>query len=100
VSLKRWPESGTGRAWIALAFWALVLWGGAQTIVKYDYSLGATDANMALYSTVGALLTLGVYGLWKGRAGTQSLPDDAPQHCVTFMSPLVSASRSALSSLL
>jgi hypothetical protein len=33
---------------IALAFSALVLWGGAQTIVKYDYSLGATDANMAL----------------------------------------------------
>src|ERR1700675_4135356 len=42
----------TGRAWIALAFSALVLWGGAQTIVKYDYSLGATDANMALYSTI------------------------------------------------
>ena len=40
-----------------------MLWGGAQTIVKYDYSLGATDANMALYSMIGALLTLGVYGL-------------------------------------
>jgi drug/metabolite transporter (DMT)-like permease len=52
----------TGRAWIPLAFSALVLWGGAQTIVKYDYSLGATDANMALYSMIGALLTLGVYG--------------------------------------
>ena len=63
----------TGRAWIALAFSALVLWGGAQTIVKYDYSLGATDANMALYSTFGALLTLGVYGVWKGRAGTHSV---------------------------
>jgi len=62
-----------GRAWIALAFSALVLWGAAQTIVKYDYSLGATDVNMALYSMIGALLTLGVYGLWKGRAGTHSL---------------------------
>ena len=60
----------TGRAWIPLAFLALVLWGAAQTVVKYDYSLGATDANMALYSAIGALLTLGVYGLWKGRAGT------------------------------
>ncbi len=63
----------TGRAWILLAFSALVLWGAAQTIVKYDYGLGATDANMALYSMIGALLTLGVYGLWKGRAGTHSL---------------------------
>ena len=62
-----------GRAWIALAFLALVLWGGAQTVVKYDYSLGATDTNMALYSAIGALLTLGIYGLWKGRAGTHSV---------------------------
>ena len=63
----------TGRAWIALAFLALVLWGAAQTVVKYDYGLGATDTNMALYSAIGALLTLGVYGLWKGRAGTHSV---------------------------
>jgi len=63
----------TGRAWIVFAFLALVLWGGAQTIVKYDYGLGATDTNMALYSAIGALLTLGVYGLWKGRAGTHSV---------------------------
>jgi drug/metabolite transporter (DMT)-like permease len=63
----------TGRAWIAYAFLALVLWGAAQTIVKYDYGLGATDTNMALYSAMGALLTLGVYGLWKGRAGTHSV---------------------------
>ena len=63
----------TGRAWIAPAFLALVLWGGAQTVVKYGYSLGATDTNMALYSAIGALLTLGVYGLWKGRAGTHSV---------------------------
>ena len=65
----------TGRAWIALAFSAVVLWGGAQTIVKYDYSLGATDANMALpISVIGALLTLGIYGLWKlDSAGTHSV---------------------------
>jgi drug/metabolite transporter (DMT)-like permease len=62
----------TGRAWIPLALSAVLLWGGAQTIVKYDYSLGVTDANMALCSVVGALLTLGTYGLWKGRAGTHS----------------------------
>ena len=63
----------TGRAWIALAFLALVLWGAAQTVVKFGYSLGATDTNMALYSAIGALLTLGVYGLWRGRAGTHSV---------------------------
>jgi drug/metabolite transporter (DMT)-like permease len=63
----------TGRAWIPLAFSALVLWGGAQTIVKYDYGLGATDANMSLYSVFGALLTLGTYGMVKGRAGTHSV---------------------------
>ena len=65
----------TGRAWIAPAFLALVLWGGAQTVIKYDYGLGATDTNMALYSALGAVLTLGVYGLWKGRAGTHSVRD-------------------------
>ena len=63
----------TGRAWIPLAFSALVLWGAAQTIVKYDYGLGVTDANMSLYSVFGALCTLGVYGMWKGRAGTHSV---------------------------
>jgi drug/metabolite transporter (DMT)-like permease len=65
----------TGRSWIALALIALVLWGAAQTVVKYGYSLGATDTNMALYSAIGALLTLGVYGLWKGRAGTHSVSE-------------------------
>jgi len=63
----------TGRAWIPLAFSALMLWGAAQTIVKYDYGLGATDVNMSLFSVFGALLTLGVFGLLKGRAGTHSL---------------------------
>jgi drug/metabolite transporter (DMT)-like permease len=62
-----------GRAWIPLAFGALVLWGASQTIVKYDYTLGATDANMSLYSVFGALCTLGAYGMLKGRAGTHSL---------------------------
>jgi len=65
----------TGRAWIALAFLALILWGSAQTVVKYNYSLGATDTDMALYSVIGALLTLGVYGLWKGRAGAHSVSE-------------------------
>lgn len=64
-----------GRAWIPLAFSALVLWGAAQTIVKYDYGLGASDANMSLYSVFGALCTLGAYGFLKGRAGTHSVAE-------------------------
>lgn len=73
-----WQPAGTankvtGRAWIPLAFGALVLWGAAGTITKYDYGLGATDVNMSLYSVLGALLTLGAYGMVKGRAGTHSL---------------------------
>jgi hypothetical protein len=63
----------TGRAWVLPALLTLLLWGTAQTIVKYDYRLGATDVSMALCSASGALLTLGTYGLWKGRAGTHSL---------------------------
>ena len=77
IGLAHQPADATykviGRTWIPLAFGALVLWGGAQTIVKYDYGLGATDASMSLYSVIGALLTLGAYGLWKGRAGTHSV---------------------------
>ena len=77
IGLAYQPEGAAnkvkGRAWIPLAFTALVLWGAAQTIVKYDYQLGATDSNMSLYSMIGALLTLGVYGFWKGRAGTHSV---------------------------
>ncbi|MDE2219482.1 MAG: EamA family transporter [Gammaproteobacteria bacterium] len=77
IGLAYQPADATnkvvGRAWIPLAFTALVLWGAAQTVVKYDYQLGATDANMSLYSMIGALATLGAYGLWKGRAGAHSL---------------------------
>jgi drug/metabolite transporter (DMT)-like permease len=77
IGLAYQPEGAenkvTGRAWIPLAFGALMLWGGAQTVTKYDYGLGATDANMSLYSVFGALLTLGAYGLLKGRAGTHSV---------------------------
>jgi|KBSMisStaDraftv2_1062788.scaffolds.fasta_scaffold154133_2 drug/metabolite transporter (DMT)-like permease len=77
IGLAYQPESAankvSGRAWIPLAFAALVLWGASNTVVKYDYSLGATDANMSLYSVFGALLTLGAYGLLRGRAGTHTL---------------------------
>ena len=64
----------TSRRWIPLAFGALVLWAGSQTIVKHDYSLPhASEVTMALCSMIGGALTLGAYGLAKGRAGRHSL---------------------------
>jgi drug/metabolite transporter (DMT)-like permease len=64
----------TNRRWIPLAFSALVLWASAQTLVKYAYGLPqASDVNLALCSTIGGALTLGVFGLLKGRQGSHSL---------------------------
>src|SRR5690606_2696935 len=42
------------KRWIPLAIGALVLWGAAQTIVKYAGELpNANDANFALFNTIG-----------------------------------------------
>ena len=63
----------TKKRWILFAAAALLLWGIAQTIVKWAYGLPqANEANMALFNTFGGILTLGVYGLWKGRTGAHS----------------------------
>lgn len=63
-------------AWIPLAAGALLLWGVAQTIVKWSYGLpAANEANLALFNTVGGALTLGVYGLW----GTRGSPRVGPE---------------------
>ncbi len=64
----------TNRRWIPLSFFALVLWASAQTIVKYAYGLpGSSEANLAVFNTIGGALTLGVFGLLKGRQGKHSL---------------------------
>lgn len=67
------PDPGakaTRKRWIPFAGSALVLWGIAQTIVKWSWGLpNSNEANMMLFNTFGGLLTLGVYGLWKGRQG-------------------------------
>jgi drug/metabolite transporter (DMT)-like permease len=61
----------TGRRWIPLALTALALWGFWQTVVKYSYThLEATDACMAFYNVLGALLTYGLYGILFGRKGS------------------------------
>jgi drug/metabolite transporter (DMT)-like permease len=64
------PNSRTqGHKWVFLAASALIIWGAAQTLVKYSYSLPhANEANMALFNTIGGALTLGVYGMLYGRA--------------------------------
>lgn len=68
------PNSRTkGHQWVLLAAGALILWGGAQTLVKYAYRFPeASEANMALFSTIGGALTLGVYGILYGRASNGS----------------------------
>lgn len=61
-------KPGASRRWIPMAGAALLLWGGAQTILKYAYGLPqASEANVMLYMTFGGWATLGVYGLLYGR---------------------------------
>ena len=61
----------TSRRWIPLAFTALVIWGCSSTLVKAAYRLpGADEINVMVFNTLGAFLTLGVYGLARGRHGT------------------------------
>jgi len=62
----------TQRRWIPFAAAALLLWGIDQTIVKWCYNNGASDPNMALFNTIGGALSLGVYGILRGRQGTHS----------------------------
>lgn len=71
IGLAWAPSRGaltSGARWVPLAASALLLWGTAQTIVKWAYSLPqANEANLSLYNTIGGALTLGVYGLWATR---------------------------------
>jgi transporter family protein len=64
----------TSRRWIPLSFLALTCWATAQTIVKHSYSLpGASEVTLALCNTLGGALTLGAYGLLRGREGRHAL---------------------------
>jgi drug/metabolite transporter (DMT)-like permease len=61
------------RRWIPLALTALILWASSQTLIKYAYTLPeASEVNLAFCSAVGAALTLGTFGLWKGHGGGHS----------------------------
>jgi drug/metabolite transporter (DMT)-like permease len=68
-----------GRRWIPLAGSALILWACAQTLVKYAYTLpSANDASLAVCSTMGGALTLGLYALWKEKASLFSGMNQIP----------------------
>lgn len=61
-------ETGKGKRWIVLAGSALVLWGAAQTLVKYSYGLpNASEVSLSLINTMGGTLSLGLYGLLHAR---------------------------------
>jgi len=64
----------TSRRWIPLSLLALLCWGTSNTIIKYSYTLpAASEANLAVCSSIGGALTLGVFGLLRGRAGAHSV---------------------------
>jgi len=56
--------------WIPLSFVALLLWGCSSTLLKAAYRLpGADEVSVLVFSTIGGMLTLGTYGLARGRQG-------------------------------
>jgi len=61
------------RRWIPLSFAALLAWGFSSTLVKAAYRLpGADEINMLVFNTLGAFLTLGIYGLRHGSQGAHN----------------------------
>jgi drug/metabolite transporter (DMT)-like permease len=72
-------ERSKQKTWIVYAGSALIIWGAAQTLVKYTYTLPmANEANLALFNTFGGLLTLGIYGLLYGRAAPGQRGAESP----------------------
>jgi transporter family protein len=84
------PQAPAGhKAWIPLATMALILWGGAQTVLKYAYSLPQADeANAMLYMIFGGWATLGVYGLLYGRKASQAGDTSAAREWLHAMLPM------------
>ncbi len=74
-----WAPSGPGAAtqskrWIPLSLIALVFWGIQGTMIKHAYSLPEqSEVSLAMCSVIGDSLTLGVYGLLRGRRGEHTL---------------------------
>jgi drug/metabolite transporter (DMT)-like permease len=63
-------QNFTGSRWIPLSLVALLLWGCSTTILKAAYRLqGADEVNVLVFSMIGGMATLGVYGVARGRQG-------------------------------
>ena len=77
LGLSYTPAGASGfttRRWIPLSLLALICWATSNTIIKHSYSLpGASEANLAVCSSIGGALSLGVFGLLKGRQGPHSV---------------------------
>jgi drug/metabolite transporter (DMT)-like permease len=72
----------TSRRWIPLSFVALIVWGCSSTLLKAAYRLpGADETKVLVLNTVGAMATLGVYGLARGRQG----PHDRSEWTRSFL---------------
>lgn len=74
-----WDNSSSakkrGKQWVLFAVAALLLWSVAQTVVKWSYSLPqASDVSLALFNTLGGLITLGVFGVWGELRGRTNRP--------------------------
>jgi drug/metabolite transporter (DMT)-like permease len=62
------------RRWIPLSLMALLCWGTSNTLIKYSYTFPeASEVSLALCSSVGGALSLGVFGLIKGRKGPHTV---------------------------
>jgi drug/metabolite transporter (DMT)-like permease len=62
------------RRWVPLSLMALLCWGMSNTLIKYSYTLPeANEASLALCSSIGGGLSLGVFGLLRGRQGPHSI---------------------------
>src|SRR5262245_3881420 len=62
--------------WIPLSCVALLLWGCSSTLLKVAYRMPAADeVNVLVFSTLGGMATLGVYGMARGRASPAGAGD-------------------------
>jgi transporter family protein len=78
IGLAYAPAGGNNntmsRRWIPLSLLALLCWATSNTVIKYSYSLPqASEASLALCSSIGGALSLGVFGLLRGRHGPHTM---------------------------
>lgn len=68
-------RTNTRNRWMLYAGAALVIWGASGTLIRYAYGFPtAHEGNMALFIAIGAVVTLGLYGVLAGamRGGSRA----------------------------